>query len=148
MPLAAKLRSSADYATGWNAPGPSISASEVVDQEYQGVYFCARQVAHLTVKIFQRSDESRRIGLFVFGPNDSSRDVPSGSFMVEGLVELNGGKITLSPVKWVLQPQGYSWFGLIGSSDDGGKTFSGQLTGSGTCTRFTLARARNSTAAR
>jgi hypothetical protein len=147
-PLAAKLRSSADYATGWNAPGPSISASEAVEQEYQGVYFCARQVAHLTVKVFQRSDESRRIGLFVFGPNDNSREVPSGSFMVEGLVELNGGKIMLTPVKWVLQPPGYSWFGLVGSSDDGGKTFSGQLTGSGICTRFTLARARNSTAAR
>ncbi|HEY4172191.1 MAG TPA: hypothetical protein VGM42_04125 [Rhodopila sp.] len=147
-PLAARLRSSAEYATGWNAPGPSISASEAIDQEYQGVYFCARQVAHLTVKVFQRSDEGRRIALFVFGPNDNNRDIPGGSFMVEGLAELNGGKMTLSPVKWVLQPAGYSWFGLVGSSDDGGKTFSGQLTGSGTCTRFTLARARNSTVAR
>jgi hypothetical protein len=147
-PLVAKLRSSADYAAGWNAPAPSISASEPVEQEYQGVYFCARQVAHLTVKVFRRPDDGNRHGLFVFGPNDNSPEVPRGSFMVEGTIDLNGGRIVLSPVKWVLQPPGYSWFGLSGTSDDGGKTFSGRTSSSNTCTRFTLARVQTPTAAR
>jgi Clp protease len=147
-PLVSKLRSNADYATGWNAPVPAVNASEPVEQEYQGVYFCGRQVVHLTLKVFQRSDDARRRGLFVFGPNDNSTDVPRGSFAVEGVVDLNGGTMTLTPVKWVLQPPGYSWFGLTGGSDDGGKTFGGRLTESSTCTRFTLARVRNSTAAR
>jgi hypothetical protein len=147
-PLVVKLRSSTDYATGWNAPVPPVNASGPAAQEYQGVYFCGRQVVHLTLKVFQQSGDTHRRGLFAFGPNDNSRDVPSGSFMVEGVIDLNGGIITLTPLKWVLQPPGYSWFGLSGGSDDGGKTFSGRLTDSSTCTRFTLARVQNPIAAR
>jgi hypothetical protein len=147
-PVVAKLRSSVDYAAGWNAPVAPVNASEPVEQEYEGVYFCGRQVAHLTVKVFRRSDETHRRGLFVFGPNDNSPGVPNGSFVVEGVIDLNGGKMTVAPLKWVLQPPAYSWFGLAGSSDDGGRTFSGRLTDSGTCTRFTLAKVQNSTATR
>jgi hypothetical protein len=145
-PVMAKLRSNGAYATGWNAPVQTVNASEAVEQEYQGAYFCGRQVAHLLLKVFQRSNDSRRRGLFVFGPNDNSPDVPRGSFMVEGVIDLNGGKLILTPSKWVLQPPGYPWFGLTGNSDDGGKTFSGLLTDSSTCTRFTLARQRNQAA--
>ncbi|WP_158931771.1 ATP-dependent Clp protease proteolytic subunit [Acidisphaera sp. S103] len=147
-PVVAKLRASADYATGWNAPVAPISTREIVEQEYRGVYFCARQVMRLTLKMFQASDETHRRGLFTFGPNDNSRNVPQGSFMVEGSIGMDGGQMTLTPLKWVLQPPGYSWFGLIGGSEDGGKTFSGRLTDSGTCTRFTLARIPASTAFR
>jgi hypothetical protein len=147
-PLVAKLRSNTDYATGWNTPAAPVSASEPVEQEYQGAYFCGRQVAHLTFKVFRQSDDSRRRGLFVFGPNDNSSDVPRGSFVVEGVIDLNGGKLALTPVKWVLQPASYSWFGLTGGSDDSGKTFRGRLTNSSTCTNFTLARMSNTTATR
>jgi hypothetical protein len=102
----------------------------------------------VTLKVFQPLDATHRRGLFTFGPSDNSPDVPQGSFMVEGYIDLNGGKMTLKPLKWVLQPPGYSWFGLVGKSDDGGKTFSGRLTDSEMCTRFTLARVPNSTAFR
>jgi hypothetical protein len=147
-PLVAKLRASADFATGWNAPVAPASTRELLEQLYKGVYFCARQVAHVTLKVFQPLDATHRRGLFTFGPSDNSPDVPQGSFMVEGYIDLNGGKMTLKPLKWVLQPPGYSWFGLVGKSDDGGKTFSGRLTDSEMCTRFTLARVPNSTAFR
>jgi hypothetical protein len=147
-PVLAKLRSSAAYATGWNAPVPTVGTSESVEQEYQGVYFCGRQVAHLSLKVFQQLTDSHRRGLLVFGPNDNSLDVPRGSFIVEGIIGTSDGRMVLTPSKWVLQPPGYSWFGLTGDSDDGGKTFGGHLTDSSTCTRFTLARMRNATAGR
>ncbi len=147
-PVAAKLRSNADYASGWNAPVQVFSPDEAVEQEYRGVYFCARHVARLTLKVFRRSAETNRHGLFAFGPHDSNSDVPRGSFMVEGLIDPTGRTIALTPTKWVLQPPGYSWFGLTGGSDDGGKTFSGRLLDSSTCTRFTMARVRNPTASR
>jgi hypothetical protein len=41
-----------------------------------------------------------------------------GPFMVEGVIDLNGGKLILTPSKWVLQTPGNSWFGLAGDSDD------------------------------
>ena len=147
-PLVAKRRSSADYASGWNAPVPPVDVVERVEQEYQGVYFCARQVAHLTLKVFQGSDPSHRRALFVFGPNDDSADVPRGSFVVEGSIDVNGGMMTLRPIEWVSQPPGYQWLGLSGRSDDGGKTFSGRVVDSSTCTRFTLARMKSPFAAR
>jgi hypothetical protein len=147
-PMVTELRSSAEYASGWNAPVQPVNANEPVEQEYQGVYFCGRQVAHLLVKVFQRLADTHRRGLFVFGPNDNRPEVPRGSFVVEGVIDLDGGRITLTPSKWVLQPPGYSWFGLSGDSDDGGKTFSGRLTDSNTCTRFTLARMQNAAAGR
>ena len=145
---AAKSRVDADYAAGWNAPIIPTNTREVVEQQYQGVYFCARQVVHLTLKMFRPTDGTHRRGVFAFGPSDNSPDVPQGSFMVEGTIDPNGGKMTLTPLKWVLQPPGYSWFGLVGGSDDGGKTFSGRLTDSDACTRFTLARVPNTTAFR
>jgi hypothetical protein len=145
---AAKSRVSTDYATGWNAPITPVNTREALAQVYQGVYFCGRQVVHLTLKIYQPTDDTRRRGLFAFGPGDNSRDVPQGSFMVEGTIDTSNGKMTLTPLKWVLQPPGYSWFGLAGGSDDGGKTFSGRLTDSEGCTRFTLAKVPDPTAFR
>ena len=138
-PVIGKIRSSADYATGWNVWSPPSVVTERAEQEYQGVYFCGRQIAHLTLKLLQASADARQRALFVFGPHDNSPGVPSGSFMVEGVVELNGGLMTLVPVRWVSQPTGYQLLGLSGRSDDGGKTFSGHVVPNGTCSRFTLA---------
>jgi hypothetical protein len=145
---AATSRVDANYAAGWNAPVAPVDTPEVVTEIYQGAYFCGRQVAHLTLKMFQPTNAAGRRGVFAFGPGDSSPDVPQGSFIVEGTIDPNGGRMTLSPLKWVLQPPGYSWFGLAGGSDDGGKTFSGRLTNSDECTRFTVARVPNPTAFR
>jgi len=145
---AAKTRASAEYAAGWNAPITAFDAHAAVEQVYQGVYFCARQVVHLTLKMFQPTDATRRSGVFAFGPGDNSQNIPRGSFIMEGTIDPNGERMTLTPLKWVLQPPGYSWFGLSGGSADGGKTFSGRLTDSSECTRFTLARVPNPTAFR
>jgi hypothetical protein len=145
---AATSRVDANYAAGWNTPIVPANVPEVVTDQYQGAYFCGRQVVHLTLKMFQPTGANRRRGVFAFGPSDNSRDVPQGSFIVEGTIDPGGGRMTLSPLKWVLQPPGYSWFGLAGGSDDGGKTFSGRLTDSGECTRFTVAKVTNPTAFR
>jgi hypothetical protein len=147
-PMSEKIRSSADYYAGWNVSIPPVADVDHVEQEYQGVYFCGRQVAHLTLKVFQQSGEPRRRALFVFGPNDSGTDLPRGAFMVEGVIDSLGGLMALMPVKWVSKPPGYSWFGLSGGSDDGGKTFSGRLSDNSSCTRFTLARTKVSTVER
>jgi hypothetical protein len=158
--ILAKSRISADYAQGWNdavqhatplpAPAPVPPASNAdlpVEQEYKGVFFCAAQIGQLTLRVFQRSDPSVRSALVLFGPHDSQTG-PHGSFMVMGTAELTGGAMSLKPVTWVSQPAGSRWFGVSGSSEDGGKTFLGRVTDNTTCTRFTLARTGNARAAR
>ncbi|HEX3989849.1 MAG TPA: hypothetical protein VHX39_01625 [Acetobacteraceae bacterium] len=145
---AEKTRVNAEYAAGWNTPITAFETHEAVEQVYQGVYFCARQIVHLTLKMYRPTNPPRVRGVFAFGPGDNSREIPQGSFIVEGIFDPNAGRMTLTPLKWVLQPPGYSWFGLAGGSDDGGKTFSGRLTNSDGCTRFTLAKVPDPTAFR
>jgi hypothetical protein len=163
-----KSRASAGYVQGWNeavqtasvtpavpasAPPPAAFVTPaapdgVVEQEYRGVFFCASEVGQLTLRVFQQQPGGHgRRALLLFGPRDR-QSMPAGSFVVDGVVDLAGGAMTLKPVTWVSQPPGYRWFGVSGSSDDGGKTFLGQITDSLSCTRFTLARALSARAGR
>jgi hypothetical protein len=139
-PVDAGIRGNPDYAAGWTSADQPVPASMPAEAEYQGAYFCGRQVAHLTLKVFPAAGEPRRQAMFSFGPQPASPDVPRGAFIVEGSIELRGGTMTLTPVKWISQPAGYNWLGLSGRSDDGGKTFSGRVTDSTACTIFTLKR--------
>ena len=69
--------------------------------------------------------------------------------MVEGAIDLHGGEMSLSPVRWVSQPGSYNWLGLSGRSTDGGKTFAGRIVDTtNQCTTFTLQRVGSSTAGR
>jgi hypothetical protein len=139
-PVVVRLRADAEYAAGWNGLVSPVAGGEPVEQEYQGVYFCTGRVVHLTLKVYPRSREPRRRALLLFGPNASSPDVPHGAFLVEGVIEPAAGQIKLVPVKWIMQPAGYSWLGLSGQSADGGKTYRGRVTGSNACTQFTMER--------
>jgi hypothetical protein len=147
-PVATRLAVNADYAAGWNHAIQPVPAGGVAEAEYQGAYFCGRQVAHLTLKVYPQAGEPRRRAMFSFGPEPTSPDVPRGAFIVEGSIDLLGGALVLTPVKWVSQPRGYEWLGLSGRSDDGGRTFSGRVTDSGACTIFTLRRGGAATATR
>ena len=152
-PVEMRLRASPDYLAGWNgAAGPAgpgmAGAGEPVQAEYRGAYFCGRQVARLTLKVLPPADAQRQRALFSFGPQPTSPEVPAGSFVVEGSIDLRGGTMTLAPVQWVSQPAGYPWFGLTGRSEDGGRTFSGRVTDSSACNSFTFRRVGDASAAR
>jgi hypothetical protein len=143
-----KFRGNPDYAAGWNGGGPPIPGDEPTEAEYQGAFFCGRQVARLTLKVFPQTDEPRRRALFIFGPQPTSPDVPHGAFLVEGSIDLEGGAISFIPVRWLSQPAGFNWLGLSGSSDDAGKTFGGRIVDNSACSVFTLKRIEAATAAK
>lgn len=142
--VAARLRANPDYVAGWNgAPAPAGTGEAVpaaTAADYRGAVFCGRLVARLTVKLLPLAGAQRQRALLGFGPQPTSPEVPAGAFLAEGLIDLRGGAMALTPVQWVSQPVGYPWFGLSGRSDDGGLTFSGQVTGSSACTSFTFRR--------
>jgi hypothetical protein len=144
-PIIVRLGSASEYAAGWNSASQPMPSDEPVEAEYQGAFFCGRQVARLTLQVFSQSDEPRRRAMFSFGPQPTSPDVPHGAFIVEGSIGLEGGAMSLLPLRWVSQPAGYNWVGLSGSSDDGGKTFGGRITDSSACTVFTLKRVDDAT---
>ena len=115
-------------------------ASVPAEAEYQGAYFCGRQVALVTLTVYPRQGSPRLSALLSFGPLPANPDVPRGAFIVEGVIDPTGGMITLTPVKWVTQPTGYAWLGLSGRSGDGGRTFIGRVTDNQACSIFTLKR--------
>jgi hypothetical protein len=147
-PVETGMRDHPDYRDGWNGASPGGALNVPVEVEYQGAYFCGRQVAGLTLKVFGAAGAARRRALFSFGPQPTSPEVPSGAFLVEGAIALSGGALTLTPVQWVSRPAGYAWLGLSGRSEDGGRTFAGQVTGAAGCSVFTLQRAGETSATR
>jgi hypothetical protein len=138
--VAVRLAGNPAYARGWTGAGPPEPVGGLSEAEYQGAYFCGRQMARLDLKLFPATDDPRRRAILSFGPQPTSPDVPRGAFIVEGSIDLGSGAMTFAPVKWVTQPPGYGWLGLNGHSDDNGKTFSGRVIEHDACTVFTLRR--------
>lgn len=141
-----RARASADYRLGWNAETaaphvPPASAVGQAEAEYHGAFFCGRQAARLTLRILAGTGGAPRRATFSFGPLPSGPATPSGSFIVEGTIDLPGGRIDVTPVSWVQEVPGYTLLGLNGHSEDGGRTFTGRVTASAACTVFTLRRA-------
>jgi hypothetical protein len=147
-PVSAKLHGSPGYLAGWKSAAQLAPSDEPVEAEYQGAFFCGRQVARLTLQVFSQTDAPRRRAMLSFGPQPTSPDIPHGAFIVEGSISLQGGTMSLLPVRWVSEPAGYAWVGLNGSSEDAGNTFGGRITDNNGCTIFTLKRVDGATASK
>ena len=119
---------------------PPAGATQTVEAEYQGAYFCGALVAKVTLSVFPQSLGVPRRALFSFTPQSGGAPEARGAFIVQGNIDLAGGVLQVSPVQWVSQPAGGRWLGLAGRSDDGGRTFSGRVVEADGCSVFTLRR--------
>jgi hypothetical protein len=118
-------------------PAPQVSAQA----EFQGTLFCRQGMAKLSLRVVDSTDSAHRRAVFSFAPMPSGSQLSRGSFLMEGRLDLSGGSIDLRPTQWVSpQPTDFAMVGLSGHSDDGGKTFSGHVMASASCTVFTLKR--------
>jgi len=136
-----RLRNDPDFAAGWQSQALPTIPAQAIEAEYQGAYFCGRQVVSLTVRIFRQADEPARRAVFAFGPQPTSPEVPRGAFVAEGAVDTTSGTLQMRPVKWASRPANYAWFGLNGRTSDGGGTYAGRVTDNTSCSQFTLKRA-------
>jgi hypothetical protein len=118
-------------------PAPQVSA----EAEFQGALFCRQGTAKLSLRVVDSADSMHRRAVFSFAPMSPGGQLSSGSFLMEGRLDLSGGSIDLRPTQWVSpQPTDFVMVGLSGHSDNGGKTFSGHVMASASCTVFTLKR--------
>jgi hypothetical protein len=138
----ARRASDPEYSRGWNAVFDTAASIARTEAEFRGVFFCARVPASLSLKIVASSDATLQHAILSFGPTSTNHNVAYGVFLVEGRIDLAGGALDLHPVSWVAQPAGYTMVGLLGRSDDGGRTFAGRVTAGASCTLFTLRRLR------
>ncbi len=126
------------------APAPRLPALRpptAAQAEYQGALSCRQGTAKLLLRVVDTADNTHRRAVFSFAPMLPGRQLSSGSFLMEGRLDLYGGAIHLRPTQWVSpQPSDFAMVGLSGQSPDGGKTFSGHATASASCSMFTLKR--------
>ena len=114
--------------------GPSFANDDQVLAEYSGQYTCIQGTTALRLRVFGDFTKSTHKAIFQFGPTLTNQTVPTGSFVLEGTFQTNGGVIDLHPVGWISQPYGYTMVGLTGRSDDGGDTFLGSVINGLGCT--------------
>jgi DNA-binding transcriptional MerR regulator len=107
--------------------------------EYKGSYECRLGSARFTLQVLGNSKPAGTNYIFSFGPTAENPSVPEGSFIMQGGLDLAGGSLNLSPVSWLVKPAGFVMIGLVGSSADGGRTYSGKISGPG-CTTFSVQR--------
>ena len=125
------------------APLPPLRApsNPVTVAEYKGAYFCGGPTT-LSLRVMDAAGDGRRRAVFSFAPTATNPQAGRGAFMLEGRLDVGGGVLDMQPVAGSSQPQGTAMVGLVGRSDDGGRTFAGRVTASVTCTLFTLRRVR------
>ncbi|HEY1932441.1 MAG TPA: ATP-dependent Clp protease proteolytic subunit [Acetobacteraceae bacterium] len=117
---------------------PAATAGAPVTR-FQGAFFCGPRPTSLSLTITRTPAGTPSRLVFGFGPTPTNPDVPRGSFIVRGRLDLDGGGLDLTPGAWLSHPEGYTEVGLAGRSDDGGLTFSGRVLAAN-CTLFTLRR--------
>ena len=110
------------------------------EAEFRGAIFCDRQPTRLELKLLPTSDAAHRRALYTLGPSTTGRPGPTGTFTIEGRVDLAGGAIDLRPTTSGPRSELLGPLGLEGRSEDGGKTFTGRVTTNPRCTLFTLKR--------
>jgi predicted aspartyl protease len=125
----------------WGAVSAAFANDGRVLAEYSGQYTCVQGTTTLQLRVFGDLSEQTHRAIFQFGPTLSNPTIPSGSFVLEGTFQTEGGVIDLHPIKWVTQPYGYTMVGLTGRSNDGGNTFLGSVVNGTGCSNFAIHRA-------
>ena len=128
--------------TTFRPPAPEpMPATPVTVAEFKGAYFCGGPSTVL-LRVMDVAGDGRRRAVFTFAPTDTNPRAGRGAFVVEGRLDLGGGVLDMRPVPGSSQPPGAQMVGLLGRSNDGGRTFEGRVTASASCTLFTLRRER------
>jgi hypothetical protein len=120
---------------------PGLAVAETA--EFRGYYTCAQGLTKLVLRVPTSSSGGEQSAVFAFSAAPTNTWVPHGSFSMRGRIDLSGGTIRLKPAAWIDRPGPlWSMVGLDGASDDGGLSFSGNVTRAPGCREFFVARAR------
>jgi predicted aspartyl protease len=116
----------------------SAVADNNVTAEYKGAYVCSQGPTAIDLKIYTLPGQTKTTIVFAFGPTSSNRAPRSGTFLMQGAIPADGGRMELEPDSWLSRPPGYGMIGLSGYSSDGGVNFAGEVTGGTNCTTFSV----------
>lgn len=81
---------------------------------WKGIYYCSKGETGLTLEFKKYGNNSKTefFGTFEFYPNTSSSNAHYGKYSVKG--QIIGGKIVITPNKWIIRPKNYGMVGMTG----------------------------------
>jgi hypothetical protein len=129
-----------------DAPQPVVARPAQADAmggpAFRGALFCRQGIRQIVLEFGPPQGEAASQATLSYTPGPASRDLATGSLLMEGKLDLAAGAISIRPTAWVSRSGEASMIGLSGRSNDGGQTFQGQATAGMECTSFTMRRTR------
>ena len=105
-------------------------AQQATAQDYEGTYggvYRANQGLTRVVIVLEALGDSEVGARYVFYPDSSNPNVPSGEFLAQGTVDGKTGKLVLTGKQWIVHPTGYVMLDVACLLAGDRKTITGQV---------------------
>ncbi len=118
-------------ALGWGAGFcHAATAQQATAQDYEGTYggvYRAGQGLTRVIIVIEAISDSEVGARYVFYPDNSNHNVPTGEFLLRGTVDGKTGKLVLIGKEWVEHPTGYAMVDVSCLLANDRKTLTGQV---------------------
>ena len=124
---------------------PQASPAATTAQAYAGTWagtYSANQGLTRVVVVIEPTGTQAFTGHFLFYPDNSNPQVPSGHYTVSGTVDAASGGMTFVGVEWLIRPSTYVFVGFAGNAAADLRSMAGEVSmaGYGTVGHFSVSR--------
>lgn len=110
--------------------GHAATVEQTTARDYEGTYggvYRANQGLTRVVLVLEALSDTEVGARYVFYPDNSNRNVPSGEFLLQGTVDGKTGKLVLVGKQWIEHPKDYAMVDVTCLLDADRKTLTGQV---------------------
>ncbi len=108
----------------------AATAQQATAHDYEGTYggvYRANQGLTRVVLVLEALSDSEVGARYVFYPDNTNRNVPTGEFLLQGTVDEKTGKLVLVGKEWIEHPNGYAMVDVACTLASDRKTLTGQV---------------------
>ncbi len=105
-------------------------AQQATAHDYEGTYggtYRANQGLTRVVLVLEALSDTEVGARYVFYPDNSNHNVPTGEFLLQGAVDAKTGKLVLIGKQWIEHPKDYAMVDVTCLLDADRKTLTGQV---------------------
>lgn len=110
--------------------GHAATAQQTTARDYEGTYggvYRANQGLTRMVLVLEALSDTEVGARYVFYPDNTNHNVPSGEFLLQGTVDGKTGKLVLVGKQWIEHPKDYAMVDVTCLLDADRKTLAGQV---------------------
>ena len=126
-----RLKAALLVAVAWGAGFCHAAvAQQATAQDYEGTYggvYRANQGLTRVVIVIEALSDSEVGARYVFYPDNSNHNVPTGEFLLQGTVDSKTGRLVLIGKQWIDHPLNYAMVDVACLLSNDRKTLNGQV---------------------